>query len=213
MRAGFFPTSPSSRPPRILVADKDFSTLESLTNTFGDRRLDVDFHLCTSHNSAALKLFRSSYELIISAVHLAEIENFYLLRQNKTLQPHVPLLVTAGASDKEAARRMLVQGAFDVITTPLDREHTVATIRLGLWQNRLMHLIASKEKAVEKYRQHLHAYPFQEMNAVFSKTISAIEKSIAAFQLADLRMNSFAELATTIQQQARERALRRLDAL
>jgi DNA-binding NtrC family response regulator len=214
MHEGFSPGSPSSRGQRILIADKDFSTLESLTNTFRDRRLDIDFHLCTSHNSAGLKLFRSSYDLIISAAHLAEIDNFYLLRHNQTLQPHVPLLVTAGASDKEAARRVLIRGAFDVITTPLDHEQTVTTIRLGLWHNQLMTLISCREKAVEKYRQHLLACPYrQEMDAIFLETLSAIEKSITAFQLATLKTEGFAELAMTVKKQVRERALRSLDTL
>lgn len=212
MPEGFSPASLLSRCSRILIADKDLSILESLTNTLGDRRLDVDFDLCTSHDSAGLKLFRSAYELIISAAHLAEIDNFYLLRHTQTLQPYVPLLITASASDREAARRLLLQGAFDVITTPLDHEQTVATIRLGLWHKQLMTLISCKEKAVEKYRQHLLAYPYkQEMDAVFLRTLSAIENSITAFQLAGLKTESFAELATTVKQQAREKAMRRLD--
>lgn len=207
-----FPARSSPRCQRILIADKDFSTLESLTNTLGDRRLDVDFHLCTSHSSAGLKLFQSSYEVIISAAHLAEIDDCYLLRHIQTLRPHSPLLVTASASEKEVARRVLVQGAFDVLTTPLNHEQTVATIRLGLWHNQLMSLISCNEKAGEKYRQHLLAYPHkQEMDAIFQKTLSAIEKSIAAFQLAGLKTEDFAELASSIKQQAQERALRRLD--
>jgi DNA-binding NtrC family response regulator len=214
MSEGFSPASSSARCPRILIADKNFSTLESLTNTLADRRLDVDFHLCTSHNSAALKLLRSSYELIISAAHMAESDDFYLLRQIHSLRPHSPLLVTASTSDKEVARRVLLQGAFDVLPTPLHHEQTVTTIRLGLWHNQLMTLISCKEKAVEKYRQHLLAYPYkQEMDTVFQKTLSAIENSIAAFRLAGLKAEGFADLATTVKQQARERALRRLDTL
>ena len=48
MPEGFAPVTPLSRCSRILIADNDFSTLESLTDTLGDRRLDFDFHLCTS---------------------------------------------------------------------------------------------------------------------------------------------------------------------
>ena len=48
-----------TRFPRILVAENHFSTVESLIQTFGDRRLDFDFDVCTSHRSAVRKLLTS----------------------------------------------------------------------------------------------------------------------------------------------------------
>ena len=35
--------------PRLLIAENNFSTTEPLIRALGDRRLDVDFDLCTSH--------------------------------------------------------------------------------------------------------------------------------------------------------------------
>ena len=42
----------SPRFPRILIAGNNVSTVESLVHTFADRRLDVDYDLCTTHDHA-----------------------------------------------------------------------------------------------------------------------------------------------------------------
>jgi DNA-binding NtrC family response regulator len=143
--------------PRLLIADSNLATVESLVQTFGDRRLHFDYDVCTSHNQAVVKLFRSPppYHLIISSVRLAEVDDFFLLKHNRQLQPFVPFVITAGASEINASRRALEKGAFDLILTPLEHEQTVSTIRLGLWHNKVKALIASRDKVIERYQQHL----------------------------------------------------------
>ena len=117
-----------TRFPRILIAEKHFPTFESLVNTIADRRLDADFDFSTSHRGAVRKLLASPYELIISGACLAEMDDFLLLKRTQTLETSVPLVVTADASEKPSARRVLLEGAFDLITNPLDHEQTVSTI-------------------------------------------------------------------------------------
>src|SRR5262249_47760193 len=119
--------------PRILIAENNFSTFESLVQTIGDGRLHCDFDFCTSRDHALRKLVGPPYQLIISGVHLAEMDDFYLLKQAKTAEPFIPVVVTAGPSDKESARYALLKGAFDLISSPLNREQAVNTICLALW--------------------------------------------------------------------------------
>jgi DNA-binding NtrC family response regulator len=149
----------SARFPRILIAENHFSTVESLIQTFGDRRLDLDFDVCTSHRSAVRKLLASPYQVIISGVHLAELDDFLLLKRIQALEASVPLVITATTADKESARRVLEQGAFDLIPTPLEHEQTVDSIRLALWYNKFKALIASRDKALERYQQYIANYP------------------------------------------------------
>jgi DNA-binding response OmpR family regulator len=94
--------------PRILIAENKFSTVESLIETFRDRRLDFDFHLCTSRDGAVRKLMGTAYQAVISDAHLAEKDCFSLLRQTQASETFVPLLVTAemtNAQERESARR------------------------------------------------------------------------------------------------------------
>lgn len=119
-------------PPRLLIVEKNFSAIEPLIRTFGDRRLTVDFDVSSSPRSALGMLLASPYQLIISDAHLPEMENFSLLRRVQALEQFVPVVVTADASEKESARRVLVHGALGLIPTPVNHEQTVRTIRLGL---------------------------------------------------------------------------------
>jgi DNA-binding NtrC family response regulator len=207
----------STRFPRILIAENNFSTFETLIDTFGKSRLDLDFDLCTSRDGAMRKLVDSPYQLVISDAHLAEMDNFSLLKRTQGRDTFVPFLITANAAnttEKESARRVLAHGAFDLISLPPEYEQTVSAILLALWQNRFMTLIACKERAVEKYREHMAAYPSgNQMDATFKRTLSAIQASIFSYQQTVLRVEGFADLAAKVEIQARKRALERLDGL
>jgi len=109
----------------------------------------------------------------------------------------------------------LKHGAFDLIPTPLDHEQTVNTIRLALWHNKFKALIASRDKALERYRQHIANYPgnrsgetFQTILTLLDQTVSAHERTIHRVEAS---MECLADLADNVEEQAREQALRRLD--
>jgi len=207
------------RVPRLLIAADYASTVEPLLRTFGDSRLDANFDLCTSQTSAMRKLSGTPYELIIAGAHLAEVDDFFLLKRSQSLQQFVPFVLTFGAYEKEPAGRVLAQGAFDLIPTPVDHEQTVSTIRLALWNGKLRNLIASKEKLIEKCRQHLADYPGERLQVqeFLSNALSAFEKTMAAVDQTLLRVEESAvrlsELAIKVEQEAKTRAFSRLDSL
>jgi len=93
-----------TRFPRVLLVENNFSIVEPLIRTFGDRRLDFDFDVCTSVGNAAKKLLASPYQLVISGTHLAEINDFLLLKHTHSINTFLPLVITAGTSEKESAR-------------------------------------------------------------------------------------------------------------
>jgi DNA-binding NtrC family response regulator len=205
--------------PRILIAENNSATVKSLIGTFGNRRLDVDYDVCTSHDYAVLKLFHSPppYQLVISSVHLAEVNDFFLLKHNQNLQPFVPFVITSGASDTELSRRALEEGAFDLIPTPVEHEQTVNTIRLALWHNKLKILIASRDEALERYHQHVADYPGNKTGEAFREILTSIEETLSAYERTIRSMEGsircFTDLAEDVKKQARETALRRLDTL
>ena len=207
------------RLPRLLIVQKNFSAIEPLIRTCGDNRLDVDFDVCSSPYSAVGMLLASPYQLIISGAHIAEMDDFLLLKRIQAQESFVPVVVTAGASEKEAARRVLAQGAFDLLPSPLDHEQTVGTVRLALWQGKLKNLIARKEAALEKYQQHLADYPddrknvedaFQRAISAFEATISSVARTIQRIEDSTLR---FADFESQVEYHARKRALERLDSM
>jgi len=160
----------------------------------------------------------SPYQLIISSVHLAEMHDFLLLKRAPALQTFVPFVVTASASEKEVACLALKHGAFDLIPTPLDHEQTVNTIRLALWHNKLMELITRREKALEKYRRHLDAYPgTRKKDDAFHNALSSLQRMVSCFdqsiQAIEGSMKCLADLARIVEQDAQAGALERLDTL
>src|SRR5262245_63826446 len=107
------------------------------------------------------------------------MHDFLLLKRAQALHTFVPFVVTASASEKEVARRALNHGAFDLILTPLDHEQTVNTIRRALWQNKLVELIARREKALEQYRRHLDAYP--GTRKMYETFLSSLQRMVSCF--------------------------------
>jgi FixJ family two-component response regulator len=207
----------SGQSPRILIAENNRSTVESLIQTIGDRRLDVEYDVCTSHDHAVVKLFRSPppYQVIISSVRLAEIDNFFLLKHNHNHQSFVPFLVTNGASDIESSRRALKEGAFDFIPTPLEHEQTVSTIRLALWHNKFKALIASRDKVLERYRRHIADYPGNRDGEGFQAILTSIQQTVYAFDRTihqiETSIRSYTDLAKTVEDQDRNGVFKRLD--
>jgi DNA-binding NtrC family response regulator len=203
-----------ARIARILIAENDFSIFESLVHTIGDRRLDCDFDVCTTRDHALRKFLGPPYQLIICGAHLTEMDDFFVLKHSQILQRFVPFVVTASAAEKESARQGLMQGAFDLVTVPLEHEQAVSAIRRALWQSRLITLIACKEKALEKYREHMVAYPAgNQMDETFKRTLTAIQEAIFSYRQTLLRVDGLADIATRVQNQARKQALERLNSL
>ena len=208
-----------SRFPRLLIAADYASTVEPLLRTFYDDRLDVEFDLCTSQTSATRKLSAWHYQLIIAGAQLAEDDDFLLFKSSQSLQGVVPFLVTAGADEKDSAAGVLAQGAFDLIPTPVDHEQTVTTIRLALWNGKLRNLIESKERMVERCRQHLADYPGERslVQALLDDVLSAFQKTLSAVDQTLLRVEESAarlsEAAIKVEEEARTRAFARLDRL
>lgn len=213
------PLTDSARPSpsRILIAESDPSTLESLARTIDEGPLEATFHFCTSSDAFMDKALGSPYQLIICGVHLSEMNDFFLLKHNQVFQPCVPFVVTASASDRQSARRSLEYGAFDLIMRPFSSVQAMNTIREALWQNKLLALIDNEEKALQKYRQHFTVYPGdKKMKKVFRKALLAVQKTITSYEKTIQRIEEsrmcFLHLATGIEKKTRERAWNRLDA-
>ena len=219
MSANLITELSSSFSSRILIAEHDSLAIEALAHTLVKSLPKVRFDLCVSCDNAMEKLIASPYNLIISDVHLAEMDDFVLLKHDEVLQQSVPVVITAATSDKQAARQALEFGAFDLITRPVHPNQAIDTICLALWQNKLSAIIASKEKAIERYRQHFALYPAdKKMKETFRKSLFLVQKTISSsypktIQQIEETMMCFNHLAATVEKEVRNRALERLDAL
>jgi DNA-binding NtrC family response regulator len=201
-------------PARILVAEYDSSIFDSLLQ-LNSSIPEVQFELCISRDQAIRKLLASPYHVIISGVYLAELDDFLLLKRHHTLEAKSPFIVTAKASDTDSARQALRYGAFDVIANPIDQDQSRATIRRALWHVKLSNLIATKEKALERYRRYKASSLADEtQNKFAARHLSVIADHVDTYEATIHRIQEsirlFADTAIQIERQTQRRALERL---
>jgi len=199
----------------ILIAETNSHLRDTLSYVLRTGLPHVHVDVCGTQAQALQRLQELRYRTVVSSVHLTGADASFVKR-NRAFQPDVPLIITAGAADKEPASRALDAGAFDLILDPLEPKQIVDTIRLALWHNQLLRLLQTKEKTVERYRQHMKAFPGDQGNTSrFEVSLRLMERTISAVgQSFDLvRKLEAAGLVTQIEAQTRAHALERLSAL
>lgn len=199
----------------ILIAETNPYILDTFTRVLADSLPHVRIDLCDSPASFPDTLRKTSYDTIAMSPLL--ISDYHLLRQKKPVQLLTPLLVIAGAEQPCLAQAVLEADAFDVIVTPIHPTEAVETVRLALWQNRLLRLLASKDRAATLFEEHMAAFPddckteehFVRHVEVLERTIDALRSSMRLVMNYDDDQILF-DIAASVMQCARQRALDRL---
>ncbi len=202
-----------SRP--VLIAETDPHTLHILPRILSDRIPGLAIETCTSAEELSRKSELASYSTIAMSPVL--LQAFRFLKFKRPHQITAPLLITAGKQDRWSAQRMLQREAFDLIVKPIDPRQAAQAVRLALWQNKLLQLLASKERALSRFRHHMEAFPddlrlemaFLKKLEMFDQTLLTVSTSIRLMLNVE-QESSFFDMAASIERRARERALERL---
>jgi len=110
----------------------------------------------------------------------------------------------------------LQTGSFSVLTKPIDAGEAVKSVRLALWQNRLLKLIASREKALAAFREHIKKFPEDwKGEELFARSLALMERTLTALGTSLQRMEEthdpyLFDIAVSIDLRSRQRALDRL---
>ena len=117
-------------------------------------------------------------------------------------------MITTATEEKESARRVLEQTASDFIPTLSKQKQTVSAIRLSLLYNKLSTLIASRDKVLDRYAQHLADYPGDRKGVAFQKILTSIEESLSAHERTirqfETSLKRLADLGKIVETQAPE---------
>jgi hypothetical protein len=115
------------------------------------------------------------------------------------------------------AKAVLETDAFDVIVIPIHPTEVVQTVRLALWQSKLLHLLISADRAAALFQKHMAAFPIDwRAEEYYRHHLAALEHTIKMLQSSMLPpMNQVDEqvlidIAASLAQGAKERALDRL---
>ena len=199
----------------ILIAETDAIALHTLPRILSDGIPGITVDICSSVAEAARKMQRTKFGAVITSTPLVYAQEQLLVKRRKAAQILVPLIVTADRSDAELAAYALQNEAFDLIVKPIQPPDAVNTVRLAVWQNRLLKLLASKEKAVSLFQQHMDAYPDQEPQHLFDEALLAVETTLKALDTSMQRIKQpdndlLFQIALAVEEQAKQRALDRL---
>ncbi|HZH50024.1 MAG TPA: response regulator [Nitrospira sp.] len=146
---------------RVFFAETDSSMLDIFPRTLREGLPGLVLDTCSSQDHAMQRLQASPYDVIVSSIGLAEMDDFALFKRARLLNGHAPFIITAGKSERESARSALAQGAVDLITRPLDASQAIYTLHMALRLHGMQKLIVRQETAIARCRQSLRRYSSQ----------------------------------------------------
>jgi DNA-binding NtrC family response regulator len=195
----------------VLIAETDPATLDILPRIMSDNIHGAGIDICTSADELSQKLRHCSYDIVAMTPLLLQDYR----KHKKRHQLLAPLLVTTAKIDRAVAHTALEEDAFDVIVKPIVEPQVAHTVKLALWHSELLRLLASKERAVSRFREHIEAFPndlkgeaeFQAHLAAFERTCRAVSSSIRLLESID---SPLYDLAASVEFMTRKHALDRL---
>lgn len=115
------------------------------------------------------------------------------------------------------AQAALDGDVFDLIARPIVPREAAQAVKWALWHNKLLQLLASKERAAAVFQQHMEAFPHDgKVETPHIRNQNALDQTLQAIQSSlRLLMNieddkAFFALASLVEHSARQRALDRL---
>lgn len=154
-------------PVRALVADDDEIFLEVLAEAVEEAGATAEL----AHDGVAAleRLSAGDFDILITDLNMPRMDGLALLKQARTLYPHILSILITGFGSLESAIQALRLGAYDYIQKPFMVEQVGVTIRNAVdrvrafrertnllleienLQNRLLYLEGKRYKASEVY--------------------------------------------------------------
>ncbi len=167
---------------RVLVADDDEIFLEILAETVEEAGAAVE--LAADGLAALEKLAAGEFDILISDLNMPRMDGLTLLRQVRTLYPHILSVLITGFGSLESAIQALRLGAYDYIQKPFMVEQVAVTVR-----NAVDRVKTYKEKATllrEIEELHRRVYSLEGKRYSACKVFDSSGNLISGPLLADL---------------------------
>ena len=124
------------RPPSLLVADDDPTTLASLGSALQEEGFVVRL---PADGEVAIRLLNEAPpDAIITDVMMGSVSGIHVLDHAISHYPETAVVVVTGFGTVESAVEAMRKGAYDYLTKPIDLEKLILIIRKALDANRLV---------------------------------------------------------------------------
>ena len=198
----------------VLIAEHDYGTINNLSCLLFDNIGNIAISTCASAEELSPKFEHCSYDTVV--LNPVFLPAYRSIRKQKN-QLLAPLLLTVCQRDLTVAQAALEGDLFDLIVKPFMLREVTQTVRLALWQNQWLRLLASKQRAIDQFQQHMEAFPHdRKAEEEFVRDLDAFNRAFQALQ-ADMRLlvnseneHGLFDIAVLVEQRARQQALDRL---
>ena len=148
--------------PTILIVDDEASIVQSMKGLLADEGFDV---LTASNGYEALQMIdNESPDLILLDIWMPGIDGLETLKEIKTSNPFIQVIIITGHGNVETAVKATKLGAFDLIEKPISFDKIIVAINNALnfrrleEENRFL-----RKKTLEKHSIDGHSGPIQAL--------------------------------------------------
>ncbi|HGJ64964.1 TPA: sigma-54-dependent Fis family transcriptional regulator [bacterium] len=135
----------------VLIVDDEEGIRETLSDIFKDEGYDV---ITASSGEEAIKLLKeNSPDIVFLDVWLSGIDGIETMKELKSLNPTIPVVMISGHANIELAVKATRSGAYDFLEKPLSLERVLLVTKLAL-EKRILELEnrALKEDITKKWK-------------------------------------------------------------
>ncbi|MGG5254257.1 sigma-54-dependent transcriptional regulator [Neobacillus sp. SM06] len=133
---------------RLLVVDDEEDLLELLVHRLKRKGYNVDYSLTAEDALPLLK--KHYYDVAIYDIRLPKMDGITLLKETKSIQPDVQVLILTGHGTIETAIEAMKVGAFDYLAKPYNLSELELTITKALENKMLKEKNESMRKIIKK---------------------------------------------------------------
>ncbi|MBI5605326.1 MAG: response regulator [Deltaproteobacteria bacterium] len=132
---------------KILIVDDELDILELLEMIIAER---TSHQVVTTNNPLEVPplLKHDPFDLLITDLRMPGLSGMDLIREAKTIDPDMPVIVITAYGSSQSAEEAIAEGAYDYITKPFRKDQIIITI------NRAMEWHAMKKELAALRAQH-----------------------------------------------------------
>lgn len=133
---------------RVLIVDDEPAILRGVGIALAAAGYDVD--AAATAQQALVKAAERTLSVIVLDLGLPDRDGLELLRQLRSIDPHVPIVVLSAQDQLDTRVAALDQGADDFVPKPFGMPELLARIRVALRHAERMHTVALESTVLER---------------------------------------------------------------
>ena len=142
-------------PSRILVVDDDEHNLRLFREILLRQHYRVDD--AESGEMALKKIVLNHYDLVISDLHMYQVDGLDVLNAAKCKDAFTQVLILTGFGTITSAVEAMKKGAYEYLSKPIDQDALVIKVNNALEHRRMLMLVEEQQQRISEYHNALES--------------------------------------------------------